>query len=547
VKRLSVAEGTCVLALLAGSLFLPGCGAGNGLRQITLAPANPVVAKGDKIQLQATATYDDGVEQLPATSVGWSADKPAIATVDDHGQVTGMGEGAAKILAFYQGKIGSTYVTIGAPVLVEIAVSAGYSSLPLGESEQLIATGKFSDGSTQDLTHTAAWASSGTGIARVNSSGLVISTAPGTVTISATVTVKSGPVTGAMPLDVGQAVLLGITISPTQSSLPIGETEQLTATGTFSDGTTRTLSQSLTWTSSSSAIVSVGAGGSVLANALGTSTISATSGAVIGNATVTATPPVVVSLDIAPLTLSLVLGSTGRLQAIATWSDGTTQDVTTLTSWSSTPAGIATIGASGRATGWQVGSTTVFATYNGVTGTSSLTVTPLLFVSYFDRADAQTANIDGTVYLTNPGMTAGSSAAGKLCAMIYVFDQNQELNECCGCSVSDSGFRSLSLLHDLTSNPLTGTPPAAGTILMVPSNIQQNPQCSPSSLSPNGVILGWETNVQGVPSGTPQITETSFSSSGLPPATTTNLAAMCSFIQSQGGGQGICTCGAGGK
>ena len=544
MKRLSIAQATCILVLLAGSLFLPGCGTGTGLQQITIAPAHPTVAKGEKIGLEATAAYNDGFLQTVTTSVVWKTDKPAIATIDDQGQVTGIGEGAAKISATYQGVTGSTYVTIGAPVLVEIAVSASRANLPLDESEAMIATGKFSDGSTKDLTHIATWASSATGIARVSPSGLVVAAAPGIVTISAT----SGSVTGSMPLTVGQAALLGIKLTPAQSSLPIGEAEQLTATGTYSDGTTQNLTQSVTWSSSSSTIASVSASGSVQANSLGTSTIGATSGSgVTGTASVTATPPVVVSLNVAPFALSIVLEGASQLHAIATWSDGTTQDVTTATSWSSTPAGIATISLSGRATAWQVGSTTVFATYSGATGTSNLTVTPLLFVNYFDRADAQTANIDGTVYLTNPGLTAGSSAAGKLCAMIYVFDQNQEMNECCGCSVSDSGFRSLSLLNDLTSNPLTGTPPAAGAILMVPSNFQQNPQCSASSLSPNGVISGWETNVQGVPSGTPQITETNFSSASLNSASAANLAALCSIIQSQGGGQGICTCGTGGK
>ncbi|MGA9529936.1 MAG: Ig-like domain-containing protein [Terriglobales bacterium] len=546
MKQFSITHAISVLALLVGALSLTGCGTGTGLQSVTVTPANPTLAKGDTVRLQATATYNDGLVETVTTPVIWKSEKPEIAAVDDEGQVTGMGEGAAKITATYQAVVGSTYVTIGAPVLVEISVSASHASLPLGESEQMIATGKFSDGSTKDVTHSATWTSSGTGIARVGPSGLVVGSAPGTVTISATVTAKSGPVTGSMPLSVGQAALLGITVSPAQSSLPIGETAQLAATGSFSDGSTQPLTQ-VTWSSSSSTIVSVSSSGAVQANALGTATISAASGQVVGTASVTAAPPVVVSLDVAPLALSLVLESSSQLHAVATWSDGTTQDVTPAASWSSTPAGIVTISASGRATAWQVGSTTVFATYSGVTGTSNLAVTPLLYVNYFDRIDAQTANIDGTVYLTNPGVTAGSSAAGKLCAMIYVFDQNQEMNECCGCSVSDSGFRALSLLHDLTSDPLTGIPPAAGAILMVPSNIQQNPQCSASSLSPNGVILGWETNVQGVPSGSPQITETSFSSASLSSATAANLAAMCGFIQSQGGGQGICTCGKGGK
>ena len=35
---------------------------------------------------------------------------------------------------------------------------------------------------------------------------------------------------------------------------------------------------------------------------------------------------------------------------------------------------------------------------------------------------------DATVRIDNPGLTYGN-----LCAMIYVFDQDQQLTECCGC------------------------------------------------------------------------------------------------------------------
>ena len=108
--------------------------------------------------------------------------------------------------------------------------------------------------------------------------------------------------------------------------------------------------------------------------------------------------------------------------------------------------------------------------------------------------------------------------------MVYVFDQNQELTECCGCSVSDSGLRTLSLLNDLTANPLTGTKSPAGTVMVIPSDIGQNPQCDPGSLTPTGVILGWETNDQALSNGTFQVTDTSFASAPLNSGTATNLA-----------------------
>jgi len=45
-----------------------------------------------------------------------------------------------------------------------------------------------------------------------------------------------------------------------------------------------------------------------------------------------------------------------------------------------------------------------------------------------------------TVRSTNPGLTYGN-----LCAMIYVFDNDQQLTECCGCVETHNGLRTLSV------------------------------------------------------------------------------------------------------
>jgi len=55
---------------------------------------------------------------------------------------------------------------------------------------------------------------------------------------------------------------------------------------------------------------------------------------------------------------------------------------------------------------------------------------------------------DGTVRISNPGLTYGN-----LCAMIYVFDADQQLSECCGCIETHNGLRTLSIRTNLTSNP----------------------------------------------------------------------------------------------
>ena len=54
----------------------------------------------------------------------------------------------------------------------------------------------------------------------------------------------------------------------------------------------------------------------------------------------------------------------------------------------------------------------------------------------------------------NPGLQAGEEHT--VCAMIYVFDGDQEMGECCGCPLSPSKLSTFSVLDNLTSNFIFG-------------------------------------------------------------------------------------------
>jgi hypothetical protein len=188
----------------------------------------------------------------------------------------------------------------------------------------------------------------------------------------------------------------------------------------------------------------------------------------------------------------------------------------------------------------RVGSTTIMASASGLTASASVTVTPLLLLTYFNLSNAQNSGDDGVIRLVNPGLVPGD-----LCAMIYVFDRSQEMNECCGCKISDSGLLTLSLINDLTANTLTGTKPVAGAIEIIPSNLGQGASCNAGNPSPDAALSAWSTHVQGSP-GAYNVTEEAFSRSMLSVSEATILATECSMIQQLGSGQGICTCGSGG-
>jgi hypothetical protein len=519
--------------LASAELYLPETLTPPNLVSISLSPTGPTVPLDAAQQFIATGTFrDSSTEQL--ASVTWNSSDAAVVSITDDasnlGAAYALGAGAATVSACAGAVCGSTTLTVGSAALVSIAITPATGTVPAGRPLQFYATGTYTDGSTQDLSSLVTWSSSAPPVATINAAGL----ASGLIVGSTTITAASGTVQGTAMLTVTSPVLASVAVTPANASIAAGETQPFTATGTYSDGSAQNLTNAATWTSSGPAIASVSPSGAAVALAVGTATISATAGSFTGTASLTVTPPVVIGLNVVPATLSMVLGSSRQLQAIATLSDGTTQDMTGTVAWSSTDPNIATVSSGGLASAAQVGSTTILAQSNGLTGSAQITVVPLVAVSYFSRVNSVNAGIDGTVQLTNPGPTS-------LCAMVYVFDQNQELNECCGCPISHNGMRTLSLLKDLTANTLTGKKPRAGEIKVVPSDPAQNPQCDPVASAPTGVIPAWGMNAQ-VPGAT---TETEYAMVPLSDGEETILVNLCSFVKQLGGGHGICSCGSG--
>jgi hypothetical protein len=147
---------------------------------------------------------------------------------------------------------------------------------------------------------------------------------------------------------------------------------------------------------------------------------------------------------------------------------------------------------------------------------------------------------DATVRIDNPGLTYGN-----LCAMIYVFDADQQLTECCGCVETHNGLRTISVRSNLTSNPLTGVISRNGVIKIISAAVNNSP-CDPTSnVSPKANLRSWVTHIQNPVGAAFPITETESSDSTLGATELANLQAQCAFINILGSGHGICSCGVG--
>ena len=103
--------------------------------------------------------------------------------------------GNSQIKAAQGGQEGTATVTATPPLLQSIAVSPSAASIPKGGAQQFSAVGTLTDGTTGNLTNTAAWNSSNTSVATVNASGLATGLNPGTSQIKASQSGKEGVAT----------------------------------------------------------------------------------------------------------------------------------------------------------------------------------------------------------------------------------------------------------------------------------------------------------------------------------------------------------------
>jgi hypothetical protein len=84
--------------------------------------------------------------------------------------------------------------------------------------------------------------------------------------------------------------LTSIALTPQNASVPVGATQQFTATGTFSDGTNGNITASATWTSSATTVATVSSAGVATLLDEGPTTIQAAVGSVNGSTSLTGTP-----------------------------------------------------------------------------------------------------------------------------------------------------------------------------------------------------------------------------------------------------------------
>ncbi len=312
-----------------------------------------------------------------------------------------------------------------------------------------------------------------------------------------------------------------ISVTPAAPALNVGQTVQLTATGTYTHAaphppTYQDVTGSATWTSSAPSVATVD-GGLVTAVTGGTAVITASmngfTGIVSGTVTVTVTSTTgntgtsgsvtgLQSLTILPSSISVGdLQGTGEFLAIATYTDGTVKDVTNSVTWISDAPNVFPISTNGTGVASSGTTAGIVTAYGSTTGsgvviiaeltdpnTGSIVTATASFACPYVAPTYTLDPITGKLTLTDVGNCNQLAVATDLLSTLTVYDAGLDTTDWLVTAASATGTPDVihcgpgSLTAGLGAPVCTATypPPACDTSTSPPTD------CTPVTLTPAG-------------------------------------------------------------
>jgi trimeric autotransporter adhesin len=328
------------------------------LTSIALSPANAQIARGTTQQFTATGKYNDGTSSEISALVTWNSTQPAAATVSSSPGTQGLALAAAPgstgISASLAGVSSSpSSLTVSPANLVSIAVAPANQTVPLATSQQLVATGTFDDGTSQNLSNEVTWATlnAHSQVARITATGMVAGLGLGSETVTATDSLSGLSASASVTVDESSVAEIrvkpvGMVMFP-HALVPVpvmanGTRQQMRAVATFKDGSTLDVTDVLgiAWSSTNAGVANViPETGLLTTTGPGSTTVTAALGSQQGSTSLSVVTAALQSLVVAPNNGQVPLGGFQNVVALATFlaADNLTvfqQDVSDAAAWS---------------------------------------------------------------------------------------------------------------------------------------------------------------------------------------------------------------------
>jgi uncharacterized protein YjdB len=390
----------------------------NGL---TLSPSTLTMVTGQSLTYSATASYNDSSTGNVSGLSTWSSSNTGVATVNSQGIVTTVSPGTTTITAVNGGFTATATLTVTAPAAGDGPLAGVFwtyggtsntawaqvadTSVPNGGAVFKAATITHSETTSASITENIPTAGivgfyykisseynydhlnfyidgvlqgSGSGAVAWAHAGYAITA--GTHTLTWEYAKDSSVNSGSDTIWLSQvtlpapATLSSIALTPASNSVTTGQTANFTATGTYSDSSTADITTQATWASSNTAVATIDNTGLMTAVGAGSASITATLNGITSTAaSIVVTPPsaTLTSVSVTPLNVGLTVSQTSALTAMAGYSDGSSTNISSTATWSSSNTAVATVDGTGLVTAVAAGTANITASSGGFTSNAS--------------------------------------------------------------------------------------------------------------------------------------------------------------------------------
>ena len=139
------------------------------LQSISVTPQNVEILPGQIHTFTATGNYSNGSTEDLTTSVAWSSSQPLVASIVN-GQATAVNFGETNITASDEtsGLSDTATLTVSHGELESVEISPLSPTIGKGETINFTATGRYEDGTEEDITTSVTWSSSNAGAASID-------------------------------------------------------------------------------------------------------------------------------------------------------------------------------------------------------------------------------------------------------------------------------------------------------------------------------------------------------------------------------------------
>ncbi|NRR02333.1 Ig-like domain-containing protein [Brevibacillus sp. RS1.1] len=321
------------------------------MQTLTVDKKKIVLANGKSETVKLTAAYADGTNKDVTDTATWSTASAAVAEVMN-GKITATGAGKTTVTGTFDGK--SVSIAVEVDQATNLSVDPRMLILNVNESKDIKLSATNSAGNSDNVTKDAEWSSSSLKVADVVN-GRVTGLSNG----RATITAKYGGKSISIQVEVG--IVSKLEADKRFVSTKSNSNVQVTLTATFSDGRTMDVTNLADWKTSNYKVADV-TKGLVTGRAFGKATVTARYNDKSVSIPVDVDTLKYLKTDVVQLVMNK--GETKQVSAIATYMDGSEQNVSKPALWTTTRLLVADV-KDGVIKATGSGKATIYVQYGG--------------------------------------------------------------------------------------------------------------------------------------------------------------------------------------